>query len=94
MESSTFFSYLQDNIWNENNIEYDSTVADNWNLEEKSINHAHETGHWYVTGTCKIYGPADIKLQFEFEFCEGYIDGIIGTPYNEDEQDNHGIVFY
>jgi hypothetical protein len=23
MESSTFCSYLQDNIWNENNIEYD-----------------------------------------------------------------------
>ena len=66
---------------------------ENWDLEEKSIERAHDTGHWYVTGTSTIEGPNGIELEFEFEFCEGYLDGIIGTPYNEDEHRNHGIEF-
>ena len=38
-----------------------------------------------------INGPHGIEL--EFEFCEGYLDGIIGTPYNKAEHGNHGIIF-
>ena len=75
-------------------LEYDSKEEKKWNLNEKSIERAHDTGHWYVTGTSVITGPNGIELHFEFAFCEGYLDGIIGTPYNEAEHGNHGFKFY
>ena len=88
------FEYSYKDYIEEYDIEYDSTEADGWDLEEKSIEHAHDTGHWYVTGTCVIVGPNNIELEFEFEYCEGYLEGIIGTPYNLEEHGNHGILFY
>jgi hypothetical protein len=87
------FEYTYKDFIEEYDIEYNSKEADVWDLEEKSIEHAHDTGHWYVTGTCVIKGPQNIKLAFEFEYCEGYLDGIIGTPYTEAEHGNHGIPF-
>ena len=87
------FEYTYEEYIDEYEIEYDLKEKENWDLEEKSIERAHDTGHWYVTGTSTIEGPNGIELEFEFEFCEGYLDGIIGTPYNEDEHRNHGIEF-
>ena len=74
-------------------LEYDSKEEKKWNLNEKSIERAHDTGNWLVTGTCLIEGPNDIILKFEFEFCEGYVHGIIGTPYNVEKHGNYGIKF-
>lgn len=91
--SNWAFEYSYEDYILENDIEYDVNDANDWNLEGKSIEHAHNTGHWYVTGTCVIEGPENIKLVFEFEYCEGYFNGIIGTPYNECEHGNHGIEF-
>ena len=73
--------------------DYDKREAKHWKLEEQSIKHAHDTGHWYVTGICTIEGPDGIELSFEFAFCEGYLDGIIGTPYNQEKHGRHGIEF-
>jgi hypothetical protein len=87
------FEYSYEDYIEENDIEYDANDASKWDMVEKSIEHAHDSGHWYVTGICFIKGPNNIKLEFEFEYCEGHIDGIIGTPYNEFENGNHGILF-
>ncbi len=46
----------------------------------------------YVTGTCVIHGPNNTKLDFEFSFIEGYVDEIIGTPYNADKHGKHRIL--
>jgi len=91
--SNWAFEYSYEDYIEENGIEHDENEANEWDLEEKSIQHAHDTGYWYVTGTCIIEGPDDIELEFEFEYCEGYRDGIIGTPYNESEHGNHGFLF-
>jgi|LakMenEpi03Aug12_release.lakeMendotaPanAssembly.Ray.scaffolds.fasta_scaffold1668593_1 hypothetical protein len=88
------FEYTYEEYIKEYDIEYDSEEEKKRDLEEKSIERAHDIGHWYVTGTSIIEGPNGIELEFEFEFCEGYLDGIIGTPYNEAEHGNHGIYFY
>ena len=40
-----------------------------------------------------IEGPNGIELEFEFEYNEGYLDGILGTPYNVTQHGNHGILF-
>jgi hypothetical protein len=87
------FEYTYENYIQEYDIEYDSAESSEWDLEEKSIEHAHDTGYWYVTGTCVIEGPNNIELEFEFEYCEGYLDGILGTPYNLSEHGTHGIHF-
>jgi hypothetical protein len=87
------FEYTYEDYIEENDIEYDSKEKENWDLAEKSIERANDTGHWYVTGTSTIEGPDGIEFEFEFEFCDGYLDGIIGTPYNEDQHGNHGIEF-
>ena len=91
--SNWAFEYTYEDYIQECEIEFDSQESDDWDLEEKSIEHAHDTGYWYVTGTCIIEGPNGIELEFEFEYSEGYLDGIIGTPYNETEHGNHGILF-
>jgi hypothetical protein len=87
------FEYSYEDYVNENGLEYDTQEADQWDKEEKSIERAHDTGHWYVTGSSTIEGPNGIELEFEFEFCEGNIEKIIGTPYNEDKHGNHGFEF-
>ena len=88
------FEYTYEDYIAENDLEYDPAEAELWDVEEKSVEHAHDTGHWYVSGTCVLSGPGDVELPFEFEFCEGYLEGITGTPYNEEEQGNHGILFF
>jgi hypothetical protein len=94
MTTNWAFEYAYKEYIEEYDIEYDSIEEKKWDLEEKSIQRAHDTGHWYVTGTTVIAGPNGIELAFEFAFCEGYLDGIIGTPYNEAEHGNHGFEFY
>jgi hypothetical protein len=91
--SNWAFEYSYEDYIQENDIEYDANEANEWDLEEKSIEHANDSGHWYVTGICIIEGPNNVKLEFEFEYCDGYLDGIIGTPYNETEHGDHGILF-
>jgi len=88
------FEYSYEQYISDNEIEYDAVEAALWNLKDKSIKNAYDTGHWYVTGTCRINGPNDIVLEFEIEFCEGYFGGIIGTPYNKCNHGNHGILFF
>jgi hypothetical protein len=92
--SNWAFEYTYEDYIGENDIEYDANEAKEWDLEKKSIEHANDTGYWYVTGTCIIEVPDGIELEFEFEYCEGYLEGIIGTPYNQTEHGNHGILFY
>ena len=87
------FKYTYEDYIQENDIEYDPEEADEWDLEGKSIEHAYDTGHWYVSGTCLIEGPNNIELEFEFDYCDGLLDRIIGTPYNENEHGNRGILF-
>ena len=86
--------YSYEDYIQEKDLDFDQEEEDEWDLEEKSIEHAHDTGHWYVTGACTIKGPNNIELDFEFEYCEGYLEGIIGTPYNADEQGDHGFLFF
>ncbi len=86
--------YSYDDYIEEYDIEYDDNEANEWDLEEKSVERAHDTGYWYVTGISIIEGPDNINLQFEFEYCEGYLDGIIGTPYNQTEHGGHGVLFH
>ncbi|OYU95968.1 MAG: hypothetical protein CFE21_06010 [Bacteroidetes bacterium B1(2017)] len=93
LKTNWAFEYTYEEYIEEYDIDYDSVEEIKWDLEEKSIERAHETGHWYVTGTSILKGPNGIELEFEFEFCEGYLDGIIGTPYNEAAHGNHGIEF-
>lgn len=91
--SNWAFPYSYEDYILENGNEYDVHEAKEWDLEEKSIEHAHDTGHWYVTGICIIEGPDHMELAFEFEYCEGYLGSIIGTPYNASEHGGHGILF-
>jgi hypothetical protein len=74
-------------------LEYDSEEAAAWDLEERSIEYAHDVGFWLVTGISIVYGPKGIELPFEFEFNEGYQGPIIGTPYNQSEHGGHGFLF-
>jgi hypothetical protein len=85
--------YTYEDYINENGLHFDKEQAKKWNLEQESINHAHETAHWYVTGICSIKGANGLELNFEFEYCEGYVAGIIGTPYDEENKRSHGFIF-
>jgi hypothetical protein len=85
--------YSYEDYIEENGLEFDPEEEDYWDAEEQGIQRAQDSGHYYVTGYSLIQGPNDIELQFEFQFCEGYIDGIIGTPYNKAHHGKHGISF-
>jgi len=91
------FEWTADNAAKEaeesgHNFEID---AKGWNLEKESIKRANETGRWYVTSYCVIKGENNVELPFESEYCDGYYDKIIGTPYNTPIGGNsHGIAFY
>ena len=85
----TYQQHLEEDV----DVEYNFEDEIKWDIEEKSIERAHESGHWYVTGFASIQGLNGMELNFEFEFCEGYLGAIIGTPYNEDEHGNHGFEF-
>jgi hypothetical protein len=84
----TYEDYLEDN-----ELPYDNNEAENWNLIDRSIELAEYTTHWYVTGICILKGPENIELPFEFDYCDGLIDCVIGTPYNKAEHGGHGIQF-
>ena len=76
------FEYEYENYVSNNDLEYNEDDELDWDLEEKSIERALEIGHWYVTGTCIINKPQDVELEFEFSYCDGYLDSIIGHPYS------------
>lgn len=72
------WEYTNDDYTEENDMEYDSVEANNWDVEEKSIEHAIENwSNYSLTGTVVILGPNNIELEFEFDFTEGCIEGII-----------------
>jgi len=77
----------------ENNFEdYNEEDSKKWNLVEESIKNADETGNCYVTALYILDSAGDIQLPFEFDFCEGIVDDIIGHPYNTPIiGNNHGI---
>jgi len=94
MKYNWAFEYTYENYIEEYDEEYDEKASYDWDVEEKSIERAHDTGHWYVTGVVILEGLKGEKLAFELEYTEGYFDGIIGTPYNTDENGkDHGIYF-
>jgi hypothetical protein len=72
----TYKEYIEENF--EASKEEDSKK---WNLIEESKKRADETGNWYVTALYILSGAGDIQLPFEFDFCEGLIDDVIGHPY-------------
>ena len=89
------FEYPYEQYISDYDIEYDEVEALNWDVEEKSIENAMETGHWYVSGTCTINEPEGVELEFEFGYSDGYLDGIIGTPYRKWKQkDENGNSIY
>ena len=88
------FEYTYEDYIEEYDEEYDEKEANEWDVEEKSIERAHDSGHWYVTGEIILEGLKGEELAFELEYTEGYFDGIIGTPYNSGEQGkDYGIYF-
>lgn len=65
-----------------------------WDLNRISIKRAMDLGYWYDTGLHILKGPGQIKLPFEFEYCEGYLHFNIGTPYNTPlKGKRYGILF-
>ena len=91
--SNWAYDYTYEEYVEDNDLEYDEDEAEGWDLEEQSVQRAHDTGNWYVTGICIIRGTDDVELPFEFAYSEGYVDGIIGTPYNQEKHGRHGIEF-
>jgi hypothetical protein len=88
------FEYTYEQYISDYDIEYNEVEALNWDIEEKSIENSMETGHWYVTGTCVINEPEGVEFEFEFGYSDGYIDGIIGTPYKHWKEDDNMYCFY
>lgn len=86
--------YTYSDYIDEYDAEYDSDEEAEWDDEAKSIEHANETGQWEIIGVCTIEGPNQIKLIFEFNYCEGYIDGIKSTPYNFSSTNEDEFLFY
>ena len=79
---------------NEYGINYNKSDEKSWDLENKSIENANDTGYYYVTGVVILKGLKGEKIAFELEYTDGYFDKIIGTPYDTDEFGNeHGIYF-
>jgi hypothetical protein len=85
--------YNYEDYLEEYGVEFDEKESKKWNLEERSIQRAHDLGYWYVTGECLVECENGGVLVFEFQYSEGYLDGIIGTPYNKNDHGNHGIPF-
>lgn len=85
----TYQMYIEDN-----DLDFEEIEAKNWKLEQKSIEQAEETGHYYCTGRISLGNNKGEDLEFEFEFCEGYLEAIISTPYNLNIVEvEHGIYF-
>jgi len=73
----TYKEYIEENF-----EVYKEEDSKKWNLIEESKKRADETGNWYVTALYILSVAVDIQLPFEFDFCEGLIDDVIGHPYN------------
>ena len=73
----SYHSYIDDY-----ELEFNELEAKAWNIEEKSIERAEEMGDYYCTGRVSIFNKLKEELEFEFEFCDGYLDGLITTPYD------------
>jgi hypothetical protein len=73
----TYKDYIEENceVYNEDD-------SKKYNLIEESKNRAYETSEWIVTGQYILSGNGNIQLPFEFDFCEGFVDDVIGHPYN------------
>lgn len=85
----TYQMYIEDN-----DLDFEEIEAKNWKLEQKSIEQAEETGHYYCTGRISLENNKGEDLEFEFEFCEGYLEAIISTPYDLNKEEiSHGIIF-
>ena len=83
----TYKDYIEENF-----EDYNEDDSKKWNLVEESIKRAYDTDIWYVTGLYILNGSGDIQLPFEFDFCEGILDDVIGHPYNTPINGNtHGI---
>ena len=87
------FEYEYEDYVDEYGVEFDENEFKEWKLEERSIQRAHDSGFWYVTGISNIRLQNGDELPFEFQYTEGYLDGIIGTPYNKSQHGNHGLLF-
>lgn len=85
----TYQNYIEDN-----DLDFEEIEAKNWKLEQKSIEQAEEIGHYYCTGRISLENNKGEDLEFEFEFCEGYLEAIISTPYDLNKEEiSHGIIF-
>jgi len=73
----TYKDYIEENF-----EAYNEEVSMKWDLIEESKKRAYETDNWYVTALYILRGAGDIQLPFEFDFCEGIVDDVIGHPYN------------
>ena len=88
------FKYTYENYLEEEDKEYVEKEANEWDVDEKSIERAHESGHWYVTGEVILEGLKGEELFFELQYTEGFFDSLISTPYNYNDTKDHGILFY
>lgn len=87
------FEFNYEDYLEESGGEFSEEESKKWDLEERSIQRALDLGYWYVTGESIIMAQNGDNLVFEFQYSEGYLDGIIGTPYNQSSHGNHGIPF-
>ena len=72
----TYADYL------DNNPEITFSVEDekNWDLEQKSIEQAYETGVWSDICSIALVAKEGVKLPFLFDFCEGLLNDCLATP--------------
>ena len=89
------YEYTYEDYIENSGEQYDKNDAKLWDTEQESIDRAHDTGDWYVTGIIVLEGSDGEKLPFEIRYSEGYFDGIIGNPYDTSEEGStHGILIY
>lgn len=74
--------YTYQNYIDDYELEFNELESGSWNIEEKSIERAEEMGDYYCTGRVIIYNRSHAELEFEFEYCDGYLEGIIASPYD------------
>jgi hypothetical protein len=86
----------EDENWEDENEKKKTPRELEWDLEEESIQRAHDTGYWLQTCLCILEGPDDVSLPFIFGFTEGEFDGsVLENPYTTKDGDvSFGIPFY
>lgn len=75
----TYHDYVQNN-----NLKFRKKELHKWDLEERSIERAHATGFWHVTGIINLDIGNGKSLKFILNYSEGMFDGVSKTPYSED----------